>query len=264
MGDQLGRTRIGNVKNMGLENNPVTGAVYLVRGAGLIQKPGIRAFAFAPLLINIIFFVVLWFVGLNALEAIEARIASLPTWLNWLRWLVIPIYYLTTALILFFTFAIFANLFAAPFNGLLAEAVERHLTGEPAKPFLWRDVVADLGNSLRSEVQKLAYFAPRAIGLLILFLIPGVNVVAPFLWALFGAWMLAIGYLDYPMANHGHTFAAQRTRARTRRWLTLGFGGAVMAALLVPIVNLVVVPSAVAGATAFWVDRLKARGELGS
>ena len=31
--------------------------------------------------------------------------------------------------------------------------------------------------------------------------------VAPVVWMVVGAWMLAITYVDYPMANHGIEFA---------------------------------------------------------
>ena len=43
---------------------------------------------------------------------------------------------------------------------------------------------------------------------------------------------------------------------RERRLLSLGFGGAVMAALAVPVLNFLVIPCAVAGATAMWVEQL--------
>jgi CysZ protein len=85
-----------------------------------------------------------------------------------------------------------------------------------------------------------------------------VNIAAPVVWMLFGAWMLAISYVDYPMGNHGLGFPEQRRRLRERRYLALGFGGAVMCALAVPVVNFLVIPAAVAGATALWVERLGA------
>ena len=43
---------------------------------------------------------------------------------------------------------------------------------------------------------------------------------------------------------------------RERRLLSLAFGGAVMAALAVPVLNFLVIPCAVAGATAMWVEQL--------
>ncbi|MBP2261259.1 uncharacterized protein involved in cysteine biosynthesis [Pseudomonas sp. BP8] len=39
---------------------------------------------------------------------------------------------------------------------------------------------------------------PRALALLILSFIPVVNVIAAPLWLIFGVWMMAIQYIDYP------------------------------------------------------------------
>ena len=52
------------------------------------------------------------------------------------------------------------------------------------------------------------------------------------------------------------------TRDRTltamgKRFAGLGFGAVVTLAITIPIVNLFVIPAAVAGATVFWVDQLK-------
>ncbi len=80
-----------------------------------------------------------------------------------------------------------------------------------------------------------------------------VPAVGQLLWAGFSAWMLAISFADYPMANHGLSFPHQRRLLGEHRWLALGFGLAVMLAMTIPIVNFFVMPCAVAGATAMWV-----------
>jgi CysZ protein len=40
---------------------------------------------------------------------------------------------------------------------------------------------------------------------------------------------------------------------RQKRWQSLGFGGVTYLALLIPGVNVLMMPAAVAGATLFWV-----------
>jgi CysZ protein len=40
---------------------------------------------------------------------------------------------------------------------------------------------------------------------------------------------------------------------RSKRWQSLSFGGIVYLVLLIPVVNLLMMPAAVAGATLFWV-----------
>ena len=240
-------------------NNPLSGALYLLRGAAIVARPGIRRYAAVPLLVNAGLFATLIWLGASWLAGFVERMV--PDWLGgeFTSWVLAPILALYVSAVLvagFFTFNLVANLVAAPFNGLLAEAVERRLTGRPPPSGGWRALVAGLGAAFATEARKLAYVAVRTLPLLVLFLIPGVNVVAPFLWLLLGAWMLAVAYLDYPMANHGIGFAAQRRRLRGRRLLGLGFGGAVMAALAVPLLNFIVIPCAVAGATAMWVEQL--------
>jgi len=111
--------------------------------------------------------------------------------------------------------------------------------------------------SLVSELRKLLYFLLRALPLGLLFLIPGVNLAAPFLWALFSAWMLVIEYIDYPMANHLLHFSTQRRLLRSRRLLSYGFGGGSLLLTMIPLLNFLAMPVSVAGATALWVGELK-------
>ena len=82
---------------------------------------------------------------------------------------------------------------------------------------------------------------------------PGINVIAPVLWVLFSAWMLALEYADYPLGQRGLTFREQRRLLR-RHWpLTLGFGGMTLLLTLIPVLNFLVMPAAVIGATLMWV-----------
>ncbi|MCP5459961.1 MAG: EI24 domain-containing protein, partial [Gammaproteobacteria bacterium] len=76
-----------------------------------------------------------------------------------------------------------------------------------------------------------------------------------FLWLAFSIWMLALQYADYPMSNHGLRFREQRRLLSQRRMLALGFGSAVLLMTLVPILNFLVMPAAVIGATLMWVEQ---------
>ncbi|GMQ83720.1 MAG: sulfate transporter CysZ [Gammaproteobacteria bacterium] len=230
-----------------------TGAAYLLEGFSLLRKPGLRRFVMMPLLINILLFggLIGWAYGWVD-GASRAMITGLPEWLYWLRYIVVPVFVLTSLVVIFYSFSIVANLIAAPFNGLLAEAVECHLTGQSLQSD-WCQLVRDIVPSIMSELRKLLYFALRALPLLLLLLVPMVNVAASVLWILFSAWMMTVQYMDYPMANHHLFFKEQRARLRKRPLLAWSFGGLVMLCTLVPVLNFVVMPAAVAGATAIWV-----------
>lgn len=236
----------------------VAGAGCLLEGWRVIRRPGLRRYVLAPLGINAVLFataialLAIWFDGL-----IDHLLRLLPGWLDWLRYLFWPLFAAGILIGMFYTFSLVANLIAAPFNSLLAAAVERQLTGQSPADEGWLALLKEALRGLASEVRKLGYFVLWAIPLLIVSFIPLVNLAAPFLWALFSAWMLALQYADYPMANHGLAFAVQRERLRGRRLLALGFGTATLALTLIPLVNFVAMPVAVAGATVMWVRELR-------
>ncbi len=241
----------------------LSGPAYLLRGLRLIRQPGLRRYAVLPVLIALVIFVLLAVAAYAYFGVLLDRL--LPGgegwWATGLRAILWPLFFLAVALVWYFGFTVAANLAAAPFNGLLAEKVEARLTGAPPAPTDWRALLADLLPAMLNELRKLAYYLLWAVPLGILFLVPGINLAAPLLWGLFAAWMHALEYLEYPMENHGLRFPEVRRRARRLGPGGLGFGAAVMFATLVPVLNLVVMPAAVAGATAFWVDRLKDDGE---
>lgn len=118
-----------------------------------------------------------------------------------------------------------ANWIAAPFNGLLAEQLEARLTGATPPDTGIFGIMKDLPRIMKREWQKLAWYLPRAIVLLILYFIPGVGqTVAPVLWFLFSARMLAIQYCDYPFDNHKVPFKEMRMALRTRKVTNMQFG----------------------------------------
>ena len=235
-----------------------SGAHYLLEGLRLIRQPGLRRYVAIPLLISTSVFAGAIFGISHWLEIlINALLGYLPSWLDWLRYLLWPLFAIAGVLIIFYSFSIITNLIAAPFNGMLAEAVEQHLTGQTIDTGGWKALMKDLLPSLASELRKLLYFIVRAIPLGLLFLIPGINLAAPFLWALFSAWMLTIEYLDYPMANHLLHFSEQKRLLRQRRLLSYGFGGSSLLMTMIPVVNFFAMPVSVAGATAMWVAELK-------
>jgi len=238
---------------------PFIGANGLLRGFALLTTSGLRRFVILPLLINILVFTAsIWVLVQQFTPLVDKWISYLPGWLDWLEWLFWIIFAIAAILLVFYTFALVANLIAAPFNGLLAEAVEKHLTGQPLPPSgSLITVVKDFPAAIFDELRKLLYFLLRAIPLLILFWIPLVNLAAPFLWLLFSAWMLAVEYCDYPMGNHNLRFKEQRALLGRKKLLSLGFGGTTLLGTMIPLLNFFVMPAAVAGATSLWVTQLK-------
>ena len=232
------------------------GAAYLIKGLSLLNKPGIKRYVIIPLLINVLLFTgLIWLLSDQFATFIDWLTPTLPDWLAWLTWLLWIVFALCALLLVFFTFTIVANFIGAPFNSYLAAAVELHLTGQkPAGGDL--SLVAEINKSIKSEVTKMLYALLWLIPLLIITIIPGINIISPLLWAWFGAWMLAIEYTDYPLGNHGQGFSEIKATLKQHRWLSLGFGGAATLATMIPLVNLIVMPTAVAGATQMRVEKI--------
>jgi CysZ protein len=235
-----------------------SGFHYLLQGLRLLRQPGLRRYVVVPLLVSTLCFAgALYGLTFWLDSLLNSWLGKLPSWLDWLQYLLWPLFAFAAVLIVFYGFSLLTNLVAAPFNGMLAEAVEKHLTGQPIETGGWRALARDFVPSLASELRKLLYFALRAVPLGLLFLIPAVNVAAPVLWGLFSAWMLAIEYFDYPLANHGLLFGKQRSLLRQRRLLAYGFGGSTLLLTMIPLLNFLAMPAAVAGATALWVGEYR-------
>ncbi|HEA53379.1 hypothetical protein LCGC14_0722320 [marine sediment metagenome] len=240
-----------------LRGNFFRGLGYLGEGFHLIRQPGLRLFVVIPLVINTVLFGLLfYFMGGLFDNLIATAMSWLPDWpwlqaLDWLFWI---LYGAVILLMLAFGFVIVANLIGSPFYGYLAELTEKHLTGQEVSPDdSWVTILKDTPRALWREVQKIVYYLPRAIGLLIIGLIPVVNLAAAVLWFVFNSWMMALQYVDYPADNHKVSFKALRRLLGRAQLSALGFGLPVALAAMVPVLNLVVVPAAVCGATAYWV-----------
>ena len=233
----------------------LSGPQYLREGLRLVLSPGLRLFVILPLTVNVLlFFGLIWFAVGQFSGWVDTFMPNLPTWLAFLEYILWPLFVVLVVLMVFFSFTMLANIIAAPFNGFLAEKVEVVVRGEDAAPpFSWAELLTMLPRTIGRELRKLGYFAPRALALLVLSFIPVLNLVAAPLWLLFGVWMMAVQYIDYPADNNKLSWADMMGWLRQRRWQSLSFGAVTYAALLVPVLNLLIMPAAVAGATLFWV-----------
>lgn len=235
----------------------LTGFKYVFSGFKLVVQPGIRIYVLIPLSINTLLFATAIAYGFNLLADFIGSWSS--GWWEWIRWILWPLFVIVSLTVVFFCFSILANLIAAPFNGLLAEAVESKLTNIALTNASGiRSLPGEILKAIKSEAKKFLYFANRVLPLLLLFFIPVIGqITVPFLWLLFGSWMLALEYMDYPMANHGIVFPEQRKIMAIKKKQTFGFGLGVMLLTFVPVINFIAMPIAVAGASKMWVEKLK-------
>lgn len=237
-----------------------SGVSYFVEGFSLITTKGLKRFVFVPLAINLLLFSTAFYFLFGQIDMGISWIMNLiPDWLGWLKdgisYFLWPLAVITVLLVFALFFGTLANWIAAPFNGLLAEKVEKHLTGQDLGNGGMLDIVKDIPRTLGRELTKLLYYIPRAVGfLLLLFILP---VVGQVLWFLFSAWMMAIQYSDYPFDNHKVPFKTMRNRLGASKGLSFSFGVSVSVCSMVPLLNFLVMPVAICGATSMWVERLR-------
>ncbi|HYE37330.1 sulfate transporter CysZ [Methylocaldum sp.] len=232
-------------------NNLHFSAACLLRGLRLLARPGLRHLVWIPLLINLVLYGIALAGGIHYFSVFMNWLV--PAWLDFLRWLLWPIFGLSFLLIMYFTFTVLANLIGAPFYGRLAESTIVLMKGRPEPVSEGSFSKALISGSL-SEAKRLMYFLARAIPLLILFLIPGLNLIAPLLWLAFSAWFLALEYMAYPLEAQGFEFDEQRRIAKRLPFGVVGFGGLVTLGLTVPVLNVLIPPAAVIGATLYFLE----------
>lgn len=214
----------------------------LLKGLQLLTTPALRPFVILPIVVNLILYSVALVLGYFYLHHLVVQM--IPTWLHWLTWLIYPLFFITFGLIGFFTFSLIANLIAAPFYAKLAEKT-LHVIGaslpeivQPSAKEVWF-----------SELQRLRYSLTHTLPLLIVFVIPVVNLIAPVLWFGFSAWCVALEFFGYAQENRGVLFAEQQAQLKTMKLQALSFGGLVMLGQSLPVLNIVIAPAAVIAAT---------------
>lgn len=89
--------------------------------------------------------------------------------------------------------------------------------------------------------------------------IPGVNVLGAAIWPVFGAWALAVEYLDCALGNQLQPFPTALQVARRERRLAFGFGAGIAFFTAVPLLNFVAMPVGVAAATLLCHERFGMR-----
>lgn len=238
------------------------------QGFRLIFQPQIRWLAFTPLLINLLIYSLLagWLV-VEFTALLDWAMKRIPSWLDFLIPIAWVLFSLCILVVFGFSFAIIGSIIASPFNGLLAEKIAEQVTGGKIPPEAsFNAVLALVRKSLWREIVKLAYFLPRMTLFLLISLvlgpIPVIGLVVSTLVFIWAAWSMSIQYLDYPADNAGIGFKQTLSQMKKKRPDCIIFGAAVTFAMSIPLLNLLAIPAAVAGATLLWVEELspEARG----
>ena len=243
------------------KNSVFSGFNYLSKGAVLLLTPGMKRFVLIPFVANCIVFILLTVSLISHFSSLQDWFTGLfPSW-SWISYLVA---FLTGLFIFFvlliygYSFTVLTNIIAAPFYGRLAEKLEANICGESVPE---ESISSMILRTLRREMVKLFYFISRGvlviIGLFMLSFVPLLNLFVPLIALLWGTWVMTLQYIDYPADNHQMPFSALRQRLKQQRLSSIGFGGVIMLASMIPVINIFIMPIAVAGGTLFWINELR-------
>lgn len=159
-----------------------------------------------------------------------------------------------------YTFAAVTLAVGDPFYERIWKSVEERLGNAPADPDLgvWRSILKAIGDGIRLLIPAIG------VGLLVFAcgLIPLVGApLALTLGAIFGGWLLVVELSGFAFDSRGFSVKTRRRALSVRRARSLGFGMATYLLFLVPVLAVVVMPSAVAGAAMLSRDALEASGQ---
>ncbi len=233
----------------------------LVRGVGdllagartIIKTPKLWPYALVPLIINIVVYIAVIGMGIYFFSDIMGY--YLPDGEGWyyslLRYLLWVVLAVVIVIGTFFTFFSVACVISSPFNELLSARYEELLTGQ--RPDEGLSIVA----SLAAEIKRLIVYIIAAAILLIITIalsfVPGLNLIIPILWALFSGFVAAFEFLSYPLERKGLSFGQKMVFLKANLSRSEGFGIGIYFALFVPVLNFMVIPAAVIGATSIVV-----------
>jgi len=175
--------------------------------------------------------------------------------LSWLVWALAVVLALFTGAV---SFTVLGSVAVAPWLETLAaraEALHRGTALDEQDAGWLGPVMHSLVNALRPLLGLLA------MGLLALAVIwiPVVGQMAAMLiWGYAGIRFLSFELMDVPASRRGWSFVQRRQQMAEHRFFWLGFGGLSMGLMLLPGINLLVLPAAVVALSAALPERLDA------
>ena len=151
-----------------------------------------------------------------------------------------------------------STLLATPFYDVLAERVEAEVTDHTPPRLTVAIALGDAGRSIAHTLLAGLLFAGASSLLALLALVPVLDVLVPFAELGLTALFVARELLDFPLSRRRLPFGDKLAFFWAHLGPFAGLGAVATALLWVPVLNLIVMPAAVVGAT-LLVVRLEVR-----
>jgi len=156
----------------------------------------------------------------------------------------------------FIVFVLLSKAVAAPFYSKIAEKTVTLMTGiHEDEKLSVATVLLDMGRSVWHALLAVCELLLVYTITLPLNLVP---IIGSFLYGVltmyFTFYVICREFLDYPFEKHRMTYRQKRSAVWERKGLLIGFGSSVFLLLLIPLINLLVTPVAVIGATMMYCE----------
>ena len=248
------------------------GLVYPLEGLRFIRRHNLWALAMIPTIVNIALFAILIvltiYFAVPQLEALDAWMApgeesggfvtGVISALSWLIWIVAIILVVVVDAILLL---LLGQAIASPFLDLLSEKVESLvLGGEPPKGS-WTRNLRSILVGLTDVIWTVLFFLLVNLPLALVSLTAIGSIPAAIASFCFTALLLSQEFVGLSLTRQLVSYPARFKVIWRNKWLSLGFGSTSMLLLMVPILNLLLLPIAAVGGTLLYCD-LKAAGRI--
>jgi CysZ protein len=252
------------------------GLYYPIEGLGFIRQHRLWGMAAIPTIVNILLFVIvvavtLWLVvpWLTGLESTLQPASSEGIWASLLGvlakvltvvlWILVP---LAILIIGAGIIVLVGQAVASPFLDLLSEKVETIVLGTEPAPATVARTVRSIVVACADVVWTLVFFLAVNIPLLLINFIPVLGAVLNAALSFgFAALLLSQEFVGLSLARQLVSYPARWRVVWANRWEGLGFGCTTMLLLLVPGLNLILLPLASVGGTLLYCD-LKAANRV--
>lgn len=232
----------------------IRGALALLTGFRLLMgQPGLRAVLWRMIALQLVLAVLVASGSLFVLNwLIDTYVPQADAW-YWqaLAWIVELFAWLLTMAVAIVAFVTLGSIAAAPWLDLLCLRVERLRgveVGDSDQP-MWKMILASMANA----VMPLLQFLPWAFLALVLLFIPVVGTAAASLiWGYAGIRLLDFEFMDAPASRRDWDWKQRQAELDGHRWFYIGYGGLALGLLVVPVLNFLVLPAAVAGLANAW------------
>lgn len=233
-------------------------ALYILYGARFLYRHrNLWKYALAPAFVSgtllLIGYVILYY---YLFEILLTRWYATNSSLQIVYYGVLIVFFAAIALICFFLFGRIASAISGPFSDALSKRTEEIITGRLNElPFSLPDLLNDTGRSLYHAIKMLGlYLGFLVITLPLLFVPVFGGALYTGAGVLVAAYLFAWEYLSYPMDRRRWSWKEKKALLHSNFVSTLTFGLVGVIFMGVPIVNLLLIPSAAVGGAMLFLD----------